>query len=476
MIQKLLTKYWLVCHVACVCLFPLIALGKLRYFKFAPLLWLAIAVIEWMVLLPSAQRNETLVDARSRMLKSITWDPFFYIGFALVGIAVAQWLNSGCALTYLPDADVWRMSAPPHAWAPFCVESRAGFSQTSIFFALSIVVIALRTAIGKSPKRMLLQALAILSGGVAVAAVLQTCRVGSSAFEALTTADAMASGSFFGFWQVMAMGLMAEALSRHQKHTALLYFVGIFGNLFGMLFFASTFAVCLYSFLGILLFVYWIVYLGRQTAKKTYFLLVLATLAMSALLVLFLVFIWPDNPLSSKIGNVLSIDEYWKQLMAEKQVRTSAALALWQDHLWVGCGVDGFFHNVGLHLTSQDWVLVKKNQACVLNDSIQYLCEYGVLGAACLLSAVIALLTPLLHRTRNAWLHGKVDVGESSLFLLRVSPITLTGVLAVLSVFAESWISSPFRSAAVLLSWFSVLAVIPAFLPKNVQERLPRQN
>lgn len=162
--------------------------------------------------------------------------------------------------------------------------------------------------------------------------------------------------------------------------------------------------------------------------------------------------------------------------MAEKQVRTSAALALWQDHLWVGCGVDGFFHNVGLHLTSQDWVLVKKNQACVLNDSIQYLCEYGVLGAACLLSAVIALLTPLLHRTRNAWLHGKVDVGESSLFLLRVSPITLTGVLAVLSVFAESWISSPFRSAAVLLSWFSVLAVIPAFLPKNVQERLPRQN
>ena len=60
---------------------------------------------------------------------------------------------------------------------------------------------------------------------------------------------------------------------------------------------------------------------------------------------------------------------------------------------------------------------------------------------------------------------------EGRFFLLRISPIVVSGVLATGAVFVESWFANPFRSPAVLLSWSVTLAALPGFLPKHANKK-----
>ena len=57
MVQRLLTKYGLIAHIACICIFPVCVFGQSRIAGLTPLLWLALMVVEWMFLLPSVRRG-----------------------------------------------------------------------------------------------------------------------------------------------------------------------------------------------------------------------------------------------------------------------------------------------------------------------------------------------------------------------------------------------------------------------------------
>ncbi|MBV5333363.1 hypothetical protein JZU54_07510, partial [bacterium] len=117
---------------------------------------------------------------------------------------------------------------------------------------------------------------------------------------------------------------------------------------------------------------------------------------------------------------------------------------------------------------------MKADPAYVYNDSLQFLCEFGVLGAGLLLASVITLLVPVCRRARIAWKSGTHDENNGRVYLLRISPIVVTGVLATLVCFVESWIASPFRAHGLLLSWVCVLAVMPAFLPERAHAAEPK--
>jgi len=465
MMQKILTKYGLAIHVALVCFFPFAGFGSSRWLPFIPFLWLSLAVVELMILLPSVYRGETLADARQRMVRGLYWDPLLYIGAALVGMLMIQWLNGGCPLVYLPDADVWRISTPPIAWAPFCVEAVAGFSQFCVLVACVVVGLAVRNALSRTPKRMLLQGMAVASGCVALISV---ARVWPE--RCLADAANLARGTFFGFWMLLSWGLLADALTRFQRGGRTLYLFGTLANLIGLLFYSPPLSVCLYGILGLALFLYALVYLDAQVSKKTQVLLFLVTVFALAALVVTLGFLMPDNPVAAKMKEAWPVAEYWEKLMATRRVRMDAALALWKEHLWFGCGAGGFFHGVGLLLSDKEWALLQTDQAYAYHEYLQFLCEYGVVGLALFLTAALALIAPLCYRARIAWQAGGEVGMEGRFFLLRISPIVVSGVLATGAVFVESWFANPFRSPAVLLSWSVTLAALPGFLPKHANK------
>ena len=472
--QRLLTKYGLILHTAFVVLFPLLFIAQSRAFDFTPLLWLSLVAVEMMFLLPSVRRGETLTDARQRVVRALSWDPFLYVGLAIVAVVVVQWLNSGRELVYLSDADVWQFSPPAVTWLPFCVETQSAFAAVSVFVACVVVGLILRVAVSKGAKRLLLQGLAGVSGVVAVYAVWQACRGGEPYATRALAQGGGSMGSFFGFWLLMGMGVFADALARYQRGTILLFLLGVVGNLMGMLFFASVFALSAYVVLAILLAVYWIVYLGPHVSKQIQLKLFLISLFTAASVTLLLLYAFPGNPVTAKLKAALPVTAYWDTLADIRGVRTTAALNLWQEHPWVGIGQDGFRQFSGLAVADKSWGLLKTDPSNVYNDSLQFLCEFGVLGVGLLLAAVITLLVPVCRRARIAWKSGTHDKNNGRLFLLRISPVVLTGVLATLLCFVESWIASPFRAQGLLMSWICVLAVMPAFLPERAHTAEPQ--
>ncbi len=465
MMQRLLTKYGLVSHIACVVLFPLLFIAQSRALNLVPLLWLSLIALELMVLLPSVRRGETLADARQHLWPALAWDPLLYLGLALVGVLLTQWANSGCELIYLTDADVWQFSKPALAWAPFSVETSAALSYVSVFSACVVVALTLRVAVSKESKRLLLQWLAGVSGCVAFYCVYQACQgVEPYAGKALVP-GATTMGTFYGFWLLLGMGGFVDALARRQRGIEPLFLFGIVGNLLGMIYFASALALCCYGVLTLFLFVYGLIYLGPYVAKSVQLKLFLLSSTLVACVALLLIFVFPGNPVVSKIKAALPLTAYWDALIAIKKIKAAAALGIWQEHPWTGVGADGFRHFAGLTAVGKDWRAVKTDPASAYNDSLQFLCEFGVLGAGLLLSAIITMLVPLCYRMRIAFKEGTHDENAGRFFLLRVSPIVLTGVLAMLVCFLESWIANPFRSYSLLLSWTCVMVVLPAFLP-----------
>jgi hypothetical protein len=465
MMQTVLTKYWLTLHIGLLLLVSWFRLSEPCVQGLVSLLWLSLVAVEAMVLLPSVRRNETLADARMRVARAVVWDPFFYFGISLLCVVLSQWLNSGCSLIYLADADRWQFSDPPVSWLPYSVEPAAALTYVSLFVACAVGGVILRQGVSKSAKRGLLQAASALSGMVAFCMVW-LASFGVEPYAGIARAPhACAPGSFFGFWLVVGMGAYVDALTRSQRGSEALFLLAFLGNLLGMLFFASASALVVYTVIALLLAVYWLVYLNANVPKHVQLKLFMVLLVVIVSVTLALVYVFPENPVAAKVKSLFALEQFWSNLSATKQVRTSAAIELWKEHPWGGVGADGFRHYLGTVIKAKDWPLVKADQAFAYNDCLQFLCEFGSLGAGLLIAAVITLMVPICYRARLAWQIGGTDVNAGRVFLLRLSPLVVTGVLAMTLCFLESWIANPFRSPALFLSWVLVMAMVPAFLP-----------
>ncbi|MGI6389324.1 MAG: O-antigen ligase family protein [Kiritimatiellia bacterium] len=468
MVHRLLTKYGLIAHVACICLFPVSVFGQSRVAGLTPLFWLALMVVEWMFLLPSVKRGETLVDARRRMLHALLWDPFLYAGVGLVALMMIQYLNSGLELVYLPDADIWQLSDPTVTWAPFAVESNAVFTHLAWFTACCVVGVALRAAAGRGAKRVLLQLLACASGAISLCMVtLASC--GSAPYASWTNGTgAPAAGTFFGFWMLLGIGLFVNKAEREQRMSIPLFILAGIGNLLGVLFFASPLMTIVFPVIGVLLLFYGMVYLAPLTPKGMQLKLFVIHVLCLGVIAASLVYLFPQNPVAEKMKSALPVAEHWTALAARHEVRSDAALSIWQQHPWTGVGADGFYHYVALAVTQDQWSLIEQDRALVFSDGLQFLCEHGVFGAGLVLAAIIALLVPLCYRARVLWQNKMSrETSGHAAFLLRLSPIVVTGCVAAVLCCLESFIASPFRAPAVMLSWVCVLAALPAFLPQS---------
>ena len=458
MMQRLLTKYGLALHIACICLFPLCFLGQSRVFGFVPLFWLSLIAIEWAILLPSICRGETLADARQRVSRAFWRDPFLYVGVAVIGLVGAQSVNSGCELSYLPDTDVWQLSSPPFPWAMFSVEQGVALAQLAVFAACLTAGLILRVAVGKMAKRVFLQVLSGISGAFALVCI-EASRRGDEPWVSLVSgAETSGAGFYFGFWLLVGMGLSADAFVERKRAQVLLFAVCILGNLLGLLWFASplTIAICVCA--AIVLFIYWLAYLSKLVSKAAQFSLFLCTVVSVSAIVLGVTLFSP-NPISIKMGDAWPMTEYWNEMSVRNDVRVKAAMEIWEIYPWAGVGADGFYHTVGLTVEPDEWTAIEKDRAYVYNDGVQFLCEYGVVGTGVLLTALIILWWPVCCRMRLVW-----ETRNQS----HLSPIVVSGILATMLCCLESFTASPFRSAAVMLSWVCVLASIPAFLPEKV--------
>jgi len=319
-------------------------------------------------------------------------------------------------------------------------------------------------------KRYLLQVAVLVSGFMAVFSVYQACRGITPYVGCVSDRWGNVLGTFFGFWLVMGMGVFVDDLAHGRRWYAALFVVGFIGNLLGVLFFSGALFLVVYTILSLVIGIYWLLYLGPFVPKSVQLKLFILLFTVVVGLSVSLLYVFPHNPVAEKIRGAIPVDYFWHSLSETKNVRTSAAMKIWQDHPWVGVGPEGFRHFVGSVVNDKDWKLIETNQASVYNDTVQFLCEYGLLGFGLLFSSVVMLIVPLVYRVRLAWKYGVGgEESEGRFFLFRISPLVLTGTIAIGICALESLMGSPFRSPSVLLSWSIVLSMLPAFLPAKTQ-------
>ncbi len=466
--QKVLTKYWLTVHVGLL----VVAVGcwvfGVQIKVPLPIIWLSVLAAEAMVLLPSVRRGETLADSRLRVAQALVWDPSLYLGFALFACAVFQCANGNSVLTYMPESDTWQFSAPAVGWLPSGVDGAASRSAAALFAACCVGVTALRQAAGREGKRFLIQTLAAWSGAVALYKVWLAVNGVEPAAALAWVPGAANAGSFFGFWLVLGMGAFVDALARQQRGVELLYACAFVGNLVGLLFFAEGFTILLFAGAGLLLLLYWTFYLSGEVTKSVQLRLWLLTFFVVACMAAGAAVVFKSNPIEKKVGEAVQSAEYWSELLESKRARSDAALNIWQQYPWVGVGANGFQHYVGTVVSGKDWARFKRDQACTRNDALQFLCEYGGVGLGLILAWVVTLLVPILYRLRLAWTsrHDAVD-HDSRLFLFKLPPLVVVGLMATVLTFTEGMFGNPLRMPTLFLSVLLVMASLPSFLPSK---------
>jgi hypothetical protein len=312
-----------------------------------------------------------------------------------------------------------------------------------------------------------LQWLCALSGLYAVYAVTAGCLDISPLNAYMNKPETSSLGTFFGFWLLVSIGAFAEAHSSRQKRTELIYLLGIVANFIGVLFFSSLPGLLLYVVMSVLLLIYMGAYLSAHVPTHFMVKVYLLTVIVFVSAAILSIFLFPESAVASKIGLASDVSGYWENLLSTKAVRSDAAMKIWQDHMWFGSGVDGFGYYLGSVLGDGEWAGVRINKGFVYNDLLQILCEFGLLGSAILTALIVTLLIPLCHRAHVAWIRDTRDSNAGRKYFLRISPFVVTGVVATLCCFAESFIASPFRMPAVFISFFIVMLTMPAFLPSR---------
>lgn len=468
MLQKLFTKYWLVANIGFMTLLTWIVLpGSVADVTFVSLLWMSLLLCEFFVLLPSVYRHENLSGARLRAMRSLFKDPFFYIGLLAALYLFAQWSNGGCSPAYDVSANVWGYTQPELSWLPFSISKSDSLRWLNLFVAIVTAGLCIRNAIGKGAKRCLLQWLCGLSGLYAAYAVTAGCLNVAPYNAFMLTPGTNSMGTFYGFWLIISIGAYAEAHSSRQRRTELICLLGIVANFIGMLFFAPLHGVVIYSVLSVLLVVYAGIYLAAY--RSSYFLvkffLITGVAAVAIIAIPLLMF--PESPIAAKFALLSDLPAYWGELATTMSVRRAAAMRIWENHMWFGSGPNGFQHYLGSVMDDAGWKNIVVNKNLVYNDTVQILCEFGLLGSTILVALVFTLLVPLCHRAHIAWVKDVKDSNAGRPYLVRISPLVTTGVIATLCCFAESFASSPFRMPAVLASFFIVMFCMPAFLPSR---------
>ncbi len=464
--QKFLTKYWLAFQV--IVLFVAVSLsifhtgGKGAVY----LLWVSLFAVESLLLLPTVFKDESLADARKRVSRALESDAFTYVGVVMVSIVCIQWLNSGCNLVYLPDADIWKFSMPPVEWMPYSVEPMPARVLLTLVISVFAGGLVIRNGLGKGGKRFFIDAATIISGMMAAYAVAKYYAGVMSYTKWATHPGAANPGTFFAFWFMISLGRDLSG-SRSRTSTgwsALWWMFAVIGNLIGLVQFSSALNLVIYLVIGLLLFSYRLVMLTAQRVPLAqqfrFFMGMLVAVALVAGTVMFAV---PKSPVIPKIM-ALQDKTYFENIIANRDFRMTAAFKIWEDAPWTGVGANGFHHYLGTVIEDGEWKLTKQDKYFVWNDGFQFLCEWGVIGTGVLAAMIITLCIPLFVRFRM--LFSSHNEGDSARdVLLKLDDYIVPCVVVTLMVLLEGWFSSPFQSSALFISWFYVLAVLPGLLP-----------
>ena len=443
--------------------------------------WLALGIIEMMLLQPPGHRGESPENSLRRLFRGLIRDPILYIGVGVIGFLTIQWLNGPRELVFDTLQNAWQYGPAPVESMPFCVDRPEALQVLLWSIASVVVVLAVRHGLKPSARSFLLRLLVINGALLSAFGLLQLFTQGEAFFSYPMTAKLFwyrpipvyffstfgypnHAGSFFVLLTAVNIGLLihsfADAQARHRVGWLGLTFVFNAAGIFGSLCRAAMVLGVLIILFGL---VYALVYL-RHDLKKREVVCVLSFVGLMALVVAGFAFA-PSSPLAKELKTI-DVAHLASVYEGDRQVLFDAAKEIWRDYPWTGVGGWGFRRYVGLYVGEEQMEYLKTaGRANVHNDTLQFLCEHGAIGFGLILALLTVLVVHVFLRLFRLKRRVDLDSGVTLSWFDSLSPLAVMGLAGCAAVVVHSTIDLPFRSIAVTLAWFIVLASLPAFLP-----------
>jgi hypothetical protein len=407
-----------------------------------PWLWLAAAVLAVVLFQNRAPEH------RARLLR----DPVAWLGLLFITLLVLQWSNAGRALYFDADAGRWTHSQPPRPGWPFAFTAGEARQMLDWFVPAWVLVVGLRSpALGSAGVRRCWRLLAYQAGALAVFGLAQyatrTPRM-YGVFPMETPFFAAFgyqnhAGSYFLLVLPLALGLLSHegAVDGQPRRRARLFGLGLVALL--------ALVACNLSLSRVSIVAGWAMLLPLGLLLLAFFwprleaaqrLNIVATGAATLCLAGLLVFGLGREAIRREFKPEKDQKTFLQRETDFRGFQLRAAVRIWQDHPWFGVGGWGYRYLLGHYLPPEEWSKVSTGKANVHNDPVQFLAEFGAVGAGLLAAVVVALLAAVV-RSGVGW-----------------PPLVLFPVLGAGLIGLQGLIDLPFRSPAVLYLWLACLA------------------
>lgn len=400
-------------------------------------------------------------------------DVYFWSGLLFLAYLGVQWWNAGRQLVYDPVVGRWGFTAPRHPTLPWAIGRDEAAQMFHWFFPAWVVGLCARSPkISRAGLGLVVRGLIASAGALALFGLVQFLSGTRAVYWILPMKDdffasftyANHAAAYFLLLAALSAGVLFRQLFRRDRlvrtaekawltGTLLLCLVGANLSL-------SRAGVILSWMLALEIAAYGLIHGWRWLRATARVNLAAAVLAAAIGLVIVVSgtggeairgeFAMKLRPIRQALPGVETVNLD----LSDRPRLWSTAWSMLQDHPWWGVGGWGFRHLAAFYLPQELWGYLGRNpgRANVHCDPLQFLVEFGCVGAGLMTLAVsalvVALFTPGLHR--------------GALFTMTCSGLFLVAVFSLIDL--------TFRCPAVLWTWTAMAAALPRLTDR---ERTP---
>lgn len=427
-----------------------------------------------MALMPPRYGGESPRSAIRKLLIHIVKDPVFYFGVVLLGFLLIQWINGPLELTFDETESIYKYTDPKIAGMPFCVDQSEAVQVLIWFIGVFASLLAVRHAIGPTGKLTLLSILVVNGALLSVLGFIQLVSSPDklfwyrpmSVYFFSTFGYPNHAGAFFVLTSAINIGIFLRELFHEDRvNHPYLYGITLFLNAMGAYGSLCRAAIVLESLLLVFGLIYGVLLLRFRISRGFASALVAVFLVIGLVVFKFL----PDSGsgFSKEVATITSKAMSTVYEGDRKQL-ADAALDIWRDHPWTGVGGWGFRRYVALYIGEDNWDLLKEaGKSNVHNDILQFLCEHGAIGGGLIIALAVALLVHLVIRLIGMKRRTEPEIEVQRCWFFSISPVVVMSLVGCACVVVHSTIDLPFRSTAVLFTWFIALACLPGLVRRH---------
>lgn len=436
--------------------------------------WISLLSVETLFVLPPRRDYESPRGAVRHLLGKLIRDPVLYFGLALLTFLTIQWLNGPRVLEWSQADAQWQFTDAPIPSLPSCVDQEGARNVLIWFSAMFAAVMSVRLGTTIRSKYLLLRILVANGALLAILGIAQMATAPTklfwfrpmSTFFFSTFGYPNHAGSFFLLMSALNMGLLIRALASLDDNNHPIFFtVTLIFNILGVYLSVCRAAIVLETGLIVFALVYGCTYLFRRIGGVG--ITKIITAAVGIFLCLGIIAFSSNTQMAKEVKSITG-EAMGSVYGGDREMLADAAVKIWQDNPWPGVGGWGFKEHVGLYIPEKDWhILEQRGKANVHNDILQFLCEHGAIGFGLMAAIVIAILVQLIWNLIHMERLLNDQTGRNSSWVGSIPPTVVMSLAGLTCVVIHCTIDLPFRSTAILLSWFIILACLPGIVHRR---------